>query len=176
MQLIQWLQNDLGHKAYFIERPSGPPMQPWSFSPSTAKYFAHVDDLLIHTYGTESYSDHKDTQTADMLKHTTTVPYTVVYYKLLISSNARWRQNPKVYHRVHKSPPPVPILNQLNPLHNPPQPISLRSPLIPSSHLRLFFRSVSFLLAYPTKSCTLFSTLPCVPHALPTSLALTWSA
>jgi hypothetical protein len=34
---------------------------------------------------------------------------------------------------------------------------------------------VSFLRDFPPKPCTLFSSLPCVSHALPTSLFLTWS-
>jgi hypothetical protein len=29
-----------------------------------------------------------------------------------------WRQNPQVHHRIHKSPPPAPILSQLDPLYN----------------------------------------------------------
>jgi hypothetical protein len=55
-----------------------------------------------------------------------------------------WRHNPKFHHRIHNSPPTVPILSQLNPLHTSPEPISLRSILIPSSHLRLGLSSDLF--------------------------------
>jgi hypothetical protein len=63
-----------------------------------------------------------------------------------------WHHNPKVHHCVHKSLPLVPILSQWNPL--PSQPISLRSILIPSSHLSGLFPS-----GFPTKTLVHFSLL-----------------
>jgi hypothetical protein len=49
--------------------------------------------------------------------------------------------NSKVHYRIHNYPPPVSILSQLNPVHNP-HPTSLRSILILSSHLYLGNNSV----------------------------------
>jgi hypothetical protein len=75
--------------------------------------------------------------------------------------------NPKVHHRVHKSPPSVPILRQIDPVHTIPS--YLRCNLILSTHLDLVFRVVSFLLAFPpicymhsasTHSCY----MPCPSH------------
>jgi hypothetical protein len=60
--------------------------------------------------------------------------------------------NPKVHHRIHKSPPPVPILNQINPVCAPPHPTSRRSILILSSHLRLGLPSGLLPSGFPTKA------------------------
>jgi len=60
--------------------------------------------------------------------------------------------NPKVHYCFHKCPPPVPILSQLDPVHNP---TSCRSILILSSHLRLGLPSDPFPSGFVTKTlCT----------------------
>jgi hypothetical protein len=65
--------------------------------------------------------------------------------------------NPKVHYRIHNSPPPVPILSHINPVHAPHL-TSWRSILILSSHLRLGLPSGLLPSGLPTK--TLYAPLP----------------
>jgi hypothetical protein len=60
--------------------------------------------------------------------------------------------NPKVHYRIHKCPPPVSILSQLNPVHTPTS-CFLSFILILSSHLRLGLPSGFFLQIFPPKPC-----------------------
>ena len=60
--------------------------------------------------------------------------------------------NPKVYYRIHKCPPTVPILSQLDPVHTHPHTTSWRSILILSFHLRLGLPSGLFPSGFPTKT------------------------
>jgi hypothetical protein len=58
--------------------------------------------------------------------------------------------NAGVHYRLHKIPPPVPVLSQLNPVHSPLS-RSWRSILILSSHLRLGLPSGRLPSGLPTK-------------------------
>jgi hypothetical protein len=72
---------------------------------------------------------------------------------------AIWR-NTKVHHRVHKRPPPVPVLNQFDPVHT-------ISSYLCKIHFNivLVFLVVSFLLAFPPISYTHSSSPSIVLHA-----------
>jgi hypothetical protein len=82
--------------------------------------------------------------------------------------------NLKVDYRVYKSPPLVPILIQINPLHTTIL-ISLRSILIFSTRLRLGLPSglLYFCLSHQCPICIPLP--PFVLHALSISSSLTWS-
>jgi hypothetical protein len=72
--------------------------------------------------------------------------------------NILW--NPKVNYQVHKSPPMVPILSQINPVHSTQSSISLRFILILSFHLRLGLPSGLFPSGFPTKILYVFLSYP----------------
>jgi hypothetical protein len=80
--------------------------------------------------------------------------------------------NPKVQYRAHKSPPLVPILSQIGPVHQP-HPVSLRSILILPTHLRLGLPSSLFPSGFPTNilyaflfSSICYSYMPYLSHPL----------
>jgi hypothetical protein len=70
--------------------------------------------------------------------------------------------NPKVYYRIHKRPPPVPILSQTNSVHASPTHF-LEIHFDSTSHIRIGVPCGLFQVS-PPKNCMHFSCFPYVPH------------
>ena len=75
--------------------------------------------------------------------------------------------NPKVHYHIHKCPPPVTILSQIDPVRAPTSHF-LKIHLNIISHLRLVFQMVFFPQVSPPKPCICLSPLY-VLHSPPTS-------
>jgi hypothetical protein len=81
---------------------------------------------------------------------------------------------PKVLHRIHKCPPPVYVLSQIDPVHAPKS-TSISSILILSSHPPFDLQLAYFPQILPPKPSTQLSSPPYVLHAPPSPCVLIFS-
>jgi len=81
--------------------------------------------------------------------------------------------NPKIHCRINKSPPPVPLPSQINPVHAPIPHID--NVVILSSHLHLGFPSGSLSKVFLPEYCTHLSCPTYMPHSRVISFFLVWS-
>jgi hypothetical protein len=112
---------------------------------------------IICTYRWQSFLLQRDIKVKTKQSHS-------VFHSLYITNSvAPEPEGSPLYLKVRHGPYLEPTGSTLH-----PQPFWSYAPICAS-----FF---SFLQAFTPKPCTIFSTLPCVPHALPTSFSLIWSA
>jgi hypothetical protein len=84
-------------------------------------------------------------------------------------------RKPKVHYSIHNSPPPVPFLSQINPVHaSPSHFLKINFKIIHPSTPRSSVWCLS-LSSHPPKPCAHLSSLPYVPHILPISFFSIWS-
>jgi hypothetical protein len=81
-----------------------------------------------------------------------------------------WRQDSKVHHRIHNSPPPVPILSQMDPIYTPIAnlPKIYSDPIFPSTPWSSKW-PLSFRLSHQN---SVYIPLLCMPHVPLTSFSL----